>query len=31
VDTASIADLDAGCVDRLAADAFFIDLLGPPP
>jgi len=31
VDTASVDGLDADCVDRLAADAFFVDLLGPPP
>lgn len=31
VDTARVDDLDADCVGRLAADAFFIDLLGPPP
>ena len=23
--------LDTDCVDRLGSDAFFVDLLGPPP
>jgi pimeloyl-ACP methyl ester carboxylesterase len=24
-------DLDAGCIDRLTGDPFFVDLMGPPP
>lgn len=31
VDSADAAALDAACLDRLGPDAFFVDLLGPPP
>lgn len=31
IDRASTEDLDARCLERLSADAFFVDLLGPPP
>ncbi|MDA1076880.1 MAG: alpha/beta hydrolase [Proteobacteria bacterium] len=31
IDAASVADLDAGCVERLGSSPFFVDLLGPPP
>lgn len=31
IDTATIESLETSCLDRLQADAFFVDLLGPPP
>jgi pimeloyl-ACP methyl ester carboxylesterase len=31
ISTGSAAGLDAGCLQRLAPDPFFVDLLGPPP
>ncbi len=31
VDTAEVDQLDAGCLERLQGDPFFVDLLGPPP
>jgi pimeloyl-ACP methyl ester carboxylesterase len=31
IDRARADDLDAQCLDRLSGDAFFVDLLGPPP
>ncbi|MEQ8857677.1 MAG: alpha/beta hydrolase [Pseudomonadales bacterium] len=31
IDSGSLENLDSACVERLAADPFFVDLLGPPP
>jgi pimeloyl-ACP methyl ester carboxylesterase len=31
IDHADPAALEAGCLERLAPDAFFVNLLGPPP
>ena len=31
IEAAAVDDLDTACLDRLAADPFFVDLLGPPP
>jgi pimeloyl-ACP methyl ester carboxylesterase len=31
ITAASLEDLDGACLERLQGDAFFVDLLGPPP